>query len=251
MDFRLNGRVALITGAGRGIGLAMAQALAEHGCAVAIQDIDETVANEQAERIKQGKGRAIALPGDITDLSWPARWISRTQEELGGLHILINNASIQVEKHWLEMTVEETERQYRADLISPTLLCQLAAPIFRRQKWGRIINLGSIQQTSGNPTMLPYAASKSALENITWALARDLASANVTANVLAPGFFNTHRNRHLFKGGRPTKEIGKSIPLGHVGEPREIGGITLLLCSNEGAYITGQTIFVDGGIGIR
>ena len=252
MEYRLDGKVALITGAGRGIGLGMAKALAEHGCSVAIQDIDFEVAKEEAERICKAGGRAIALPGDATDLSWPAKWISRTIEQLGGLHILINNAAIQIEKHWLQQTTEEIHRQFTANLTTPILLCQQVAPIFRQQKWGRIINLGSIQQRHGNPGMLPYAMSKSALENMTRALAQDLADANVTVNLLAPGFFKTHRTRKFWESGRANLADALNwVPLKRAGDPADIVPITLLLCSDQGSFITGQTIFVDGGLSIK
>jgi NAD(P)-dependent dehydrogenase (short-subunit alcohol dehydrogenase family) len=251
MNFRLDGKVALITGAGRGIGLAMAGALAEQGCAVAIQDIEVQVAQEEAERIGQAGGKAIALPGDITDLSQPAKWISQIRRKLGGLHILINNASIQVEKPWLDQTVSEIKKQWDANWIAPMLLCQHAVAIFRKQKWGRIINVGSIQQRHGYSGMLPYSCSKGALNTMTTALASDLAAVGITANLLAPGIFNTFRNRRHFKNGKPTKKNNQSVPVGHVGKPREIAGITLLLCSDEGAYITGQTIYIDGGLSVR
>ena len=132
------------------------------------------------------------------------------------------------------------------------LLCQQAVPIFRGQGFGRIINLGSIQQKTGNASMLPYAASKSALENITKALARELAKDQITVNMLSPGWFNTWRNRHDFKTPEDMIATGKrAVPLGRIGEPQDCGGVALLLCSDAGAYITGQTIFVDGGMSIR
>jgi NAD(P)-dependent dehydrogenase (short-subunit alcohol dehydrogenase family) len=250
-DFRVDGKVALVTGSGRGIGLGMARALAAEGCAVALQDIEPAVAQKEADRIESEGGRAIALAGDVTDTSWPKRWVDETVRQLGGIHILINNAAIQIEKPWTELSVEEIELQYRANLTTPILLCQQVGPIFRRQKWGRIINVGSIQQKNGNPTMLAYSSSKLALENITKGLARDLAKDGVTANLVAPGYFNTFRNRDHFTSKAALEEKGKWIPLGHVGEPEEVGGVTVMLCSEAGAYVTGQTIFVDGGMSVR
>lgn len=249
---RLDDRVALITGSGRGIGLGIARGLASAGCAVAIQDIDLDVAQREAQAIIAGGGRAVALGGDITDLSLPCEAIAQTVRQLGGLHILINNAAIQLAKDWTDFTIEEITRQVNADFISPILFCQQAAAIFKRQHFGRIINIGSIQQRSGNPDMLPYSMSKAALENLTRGLARVLAPDGITVNLLAPGYFNTWRNRDDFKTPQDLIERGRTyVPSGRIGEPEDCAGIALLLCSDAGEYITGQTIYVDGGMSVR
>jgi glucose 1-dehydrogenase len=251
-QFRLDGRVALLTGAGRGIGLGMAKALALAGCAVAIQDIDLAVARDEAKKINDHCGRAIAIGGDVCDLSLPPKVIEGVVRELGGLHILVNNAAIQDLRHWLEVTAEDMQRQIQADLISPILFSQLVVPIFKKQQWGRIINLGSIQQRSGNPYMLPYSLCKAAMEKLTRALARDLAGDQVTVNLIAPGWINTQRTEQNFSSPQDKAEKGKkAVPIGRVGEPSDFGGVILLLCSNAGEYITGQSIYVDGGMSAR
>src|SRR5581483_240019 len=165
-NFKLDGRVALITGAGRGIGLGIARALASAGAAVAIQDIEIDVAKKEANRIREEGCRAIAVGGDITDLALPTSAVGQTVGELGGLHILINNAAIQLQKAWTEFSVEEITRQVNADFISPILFCQQAAAVFRPQRFGRIINIGSIQARSGHPDMLPYSMCNTAIENL-------------------------------------------------------------------------------------
>ncbi|HEY8668097.1 MAG TPA: SDR family NAD(P)-dependent oxidoreductase [Tepidisphaeraceae bacterium] len=251
LSFDISGRVALLTGAGRGIGLAIAQALAGAGAAVAIQDVDLAIAEAEAEKINQAGRRAIALGGDVADLSLPARLVHDVVTQLGGLHILINNASIQKPQPWLTLEPPQIERELRADLITPLLLCQRAAPIFQRQRWGRIINIGSIQQRGGNPNMLPYSLSKLALDGLTKALARDLAKDNITVNLLAPGWFNTYRNRGDFESEQDLIDKGKHVPLGRIGDPADCAGAALLLCSEAGSYITGQSIFIDGGMSAR
>lgn len=249
--FDLSGRVALLTGAGRGIGLAMARALAGAGCAVAIQDLDLTVAEVAAAAINDAGGRAVAFGGDVLDLALPAQLVADVVEQLGGLHVLFNNASIQDRKAWTDLSTAEMERDLRADLISPILLCQQVVPIFRRQRFGRIVNLGSVQQRNANPTMLPYSLAKAGLEKLTVGLARELAKDNVTVNLIAPGWIgNTVRNAEEFASVEEKDRAAKrAVPLGRLGEPEDMAGLALLLCSDAGSYITGQNIFVDGGFG--
>jgi glucose 1-dehydrogenase len=249
-DFNLDGRVALITGAGRGIGLGIAKALASAGCAIAIQDIDEKVARREAAALGKGGVRAIALGGDITNVALPDKLVRETVKKLGGLHIVINNASIQSWQNWTKLELKEFDRTMHANVFTPIRLCQAAEPTLRKQKWGRIINVGSIQQLTGNETMLAYAMSKAALENMTIALARDFAGDGITVNNLAPGYFHTIRNPQLDRAAE-RRRAGSRIPVGRVGEPGDVGGIALTLCSEAGQYITGQTIYVDGGISIR
>lgn len=246
--YRLDGKAALITGSGRGIGLAMARTLASVGCAVAIQDIDEPVAQAEAERINAAGGRAIWLPGDLRDLTLAARVVPEVVSRLGGLHILINNGAVQEYRHWLDLSLDEVRRQVDADFFAPLLFCQQAAPIFKKQRWGRIINLGSVQQLKGNEYMLPYSLSKAALDKMTCALARDLAPDNITVNLIAPGWFDTYRNREQFKTDADRERMGKRLPLGRIGQPEDVAGLTLLLCSGAGDYITGQSIHIDGGM---
>jgi gluconate 5-dehydrogenase len=249
-NFNLAGRVALITGAGRGIGLGIARALASAGCAIAVQDLDEDVARREAAAIEKSGGRATALGGDITNVSLPDKLVRTTVKQLGGLHIVVNNASVQSHQHWTKLDLKEFDRTMHANLFTPIRLCQAAERILRRQRWGRIVNVGSIQQMTGNETMLAYAMSKAALENMTLALARDFAGDGVTVNNLAPGYFHTIRNPQL-DTPQERRKAGARIPLGRVGKPQDVGGIALVLCSDAGQYITGQTIYVDGGISAR
>lgn len=243
----MKGRVALLTGAARGIGLGIARAFASAGCAVAIQDIDEGVAREEAQRINSAGGRAIALNGDMTDPAVAAKLPQQVVDQLGALHVLVNNASIQSNGSWVEKEFAGMERELRADLLVPILLCQKSVPFMREQKWGRILNIGSIQQKQGNAGMLSYSLSKAALEKLTTALANRLASEKITVNLIAPGYFDTLRNE---KDAHRADRIAANIPMGRIGEPEDCGGIALALCSDAGAYITGQSIYVDGGLSV-
>jgi NAD(P)-dependent dehydrogenase (short-subunit alcohol dehydrogenase family) len=247
--FDLTGQVAVLTGAGRGIGLAMAQTLAAAGCSIALQDIDESIAQQEVDAITQTGGRAIAFGGDIRDLTLPARLISQVMNHFGRLDILVNNASIQSGAPWTECKVEDMRENLEADLISPIVFIQQVWPILKQQRSGRIINIGSIQQRAVNPRMMPYSLSKGGLEKVTRGLCREMAACNVTINQIAPGWVNTYRNRHQLTSPEVVEQLGKTrIPLGRLGEPSDFRGIILLLCSPAGSYITGQTIFVDGGL---
>jgi NAD(P)-dependent dehydrogenase (short-subunit alcohol dehydrogenase family) len=251
-NFSLSGRVALLTGAGRGIGLGMAKALAAHGAAVAIQDVEPDVAAAEAEAIVAAGGRAVAIGGDVTDLDLAGRVVKEAVQQLGGLHVLVNNAAIQKRVHWLDQPPAEMAHYLATDVVGPIAFCQHAVPVFRQQRWGRIINVGSIQGMGGNPTMLPYSLSKSALITMTKALARDLAKDTITVNLISPGWIDTYRNRDDFKDDEDKADRGrKAVPIGRIGEPEDFGGIAVLLCSEAGSYITGQTIGVDGGMSAR
>ena len=228
--------------------MAIAQALAGAGAAVAIQDIDLDVAKIEVEKISKAGARAIALGGDIRDPNLAVHWIDRTVEQLGGLHILINNAAIQSSQPLMDVKPDLMEEQFRANVVTPFALCQRAIPIFRRQKFGRIINVGSIQQVKGVASMLPYSLSKSALATLTRVLARETVKDGITVNQIAPGFFRTLRNEKSFDTEEKAKHAGDWVPIGRAGEPQDCAGVALMLCSDAGSYITGQSIFVDGGM---
>ena len=245
--FRLDGKIALVTGAARGIALVMARAMAAVGAAVALQDIELSLAQQEADRINADGGRAIALGGDACDAAFASRVVADTVSQLGGLHILINSASIQIPQPWLNESVEQIERQLAADLVTPLLLVREVTPIFKKQKFGRIINIGSIQQHRANPGMMTYSLSKGALEKMTAGLAGELAHDQITINCIAPGWINnTVRNGST--DAATLAEWGKRVPIGRLGEPSDFDGVTLLLCGPAGDYITGQSIFVDGGL---
>jgi gluconate 5-dehydrogenase len=247
VNFDLSGKVALITGAARGLGLGMALGLARHGAAVAIQDIELPVAQEAADRVVKEGGRAIALPGDITDLAICPGLVSDTVAKLGGIHILINNAAIQERMPWYEVPSELAITTWTANLLAPWELCKLVRPHFLKQKWGRIINISSVQSRGKVPDMLPYAMSKAAIEYMTKAISRELAPHGVTINGIAPGWMDTHRNRNDWKNEQEKIDHGKRVPVGRVGRFDDIAGAAVYLASDASSYMTGETLFITGG----
>lgn len=251
VEFNLQGRVALVTGAGRGIGLAIARTFAAHGASVAIQDIDLPLAQSEVEVLRRQGAGAMALGGDLTDPRQVGEMVPQVVSALGGVDILVNNGAIQVARHWTELSLEEIQSQLRADQVAPILLCQSVAALMRPRRWGRIINLGSIQQRAGSAGMLAYSMSKAALANLNSALARDLGPDGITVNLIAPGYFDTYRNRHDLPDDEARRQAGRTIPAGRIGQPRDCAGAALLLASEAGAYITGQTLYIDGGLSSR
>lgn len=249
VDFRLDGKAALITGAARGIGLAIGQTLARHGCAVAIQDIDAKAAADAIATITAAGGRAVAIIGDLRDTPSVPGWADQTVAALGGLDILINNGAIQSHADFLQVTADDLVEKYRANFVTPVLLCQRAIPIMEKAGGGRIINFGSVQQLRGVMEMIGYSVTKMGMTHLTTSTARWLAKKKITINTISPGWFNTYRNRDQFPDEQEVRKLGqKSVPWGRVGQPADCAGAALLLCSPAGEYITGQTLFIDGGI---
>lgn len=246
-QFRIDGRVALVTGAGRGIGLAIAQGLAEAGAKVAIQDIDFDVAEAEAKKIVDAGFTAVALGGDATNLEDVDRWVPDTKAKLGGdVDILVNNASIQMLHKLEEWTPELIDKVLRANYSGPFRLCQQVIPAMKEKRWGRILNIGSIQGNKGFLGMGPYSGSKSALHNLTRALARSVGEHNITVNALAPGVFDTMRNQEFTEKAPDFNWL----PMKRIGKPEDCAAISLLLCSDAGGYITGDIISVDGGMAL-
>ena len=250
-DFRIDGKVALITGAGRGIGLGIAQSLASAGATVAIQDIEPDVAERAAASINAEGGRAVSLGGDLTKLEHVAEMVGKTVDLAGGLHIVVNNGSIQIPKRFYEQTIEEMRRQLDCNLLAPILLLKDALPHFRDGNYGRVLNIGSIQARRGVKQMPIYSMTKAALKQLTKTMAAELAPEKFTANCISPGWYDTHRTQNEFDSEAHKVEIGKRIPLGRIGQPGDCGGAAVYLCSPAGGYTTAQSFYVDGGMSIQ
>lgn len=249
--FSLNGKRALVTGSSQGIGRAIALALAEFGADVMVHCAGNLAKAEAARKEIEGLGvRSGIVVADLAELDAAAKIHAATQAALGTVDILVLNASVQIRKGWQEVTLDDYRRQVDVNLGASLWLIQRFAPAMQQEKWGRILTVGSVQQVRPHPEMLVYAATKSALANLVRNLAPQLAAAGVTINNLAPGVIATVRNEQVLANETYLRRVLAKVPVGYVGEPRDCAGAAVLLCSEAGRYITGQDVFVDGGMGL-
>lgn len=241
-------KTALITGSSRGIGRAIALRLARDGFRIILHGTKESekLTAVKTEIEKMG-GSATAETADLTDLRETAALAAR----LDGVDVLVLNASVQYRRPWQEITAEEATAQLNCNFLSSLLLIQAVAPHMEKSGWGRIVTIGSVQEKKPHPDMLVYSASKAAQANAVQSLALQLAGVGVTVNNVAPGVIYTDRNVEALSDPAYAEKVRASIPVGFYGEPEDCAGIVSLLCSEEGRYITGQSIFVDGGKSIQ
>lgn len=245
--FSLADRVALVTGGSRGIGRAVSVALAEAGAKVIVNYAgNEAAAAETLELVKQAGSDGVIAKFDVADPEQVDASISKLAKELGGLHILVNNAGIAMDQLLIRVKPEELERTMAVN-VGGTLWCAKAAiRLMMRKRHGRIINMSSVVGEAGNPGQAVYSASKAGIIGLTKTLAREYASRGVTVNAVAPGFIETDMTAEL-----PDKVKDEAIaatPLGRMGSPVDIAAAVLYLASDEAGFVTGQVIGVNGGM---
>ncbi len=239
-------KIALVTGASRGIGAAIADALGRAGAIV----VGTATTPEGAERISVRfadlgiKGRGMAL--DVTDAAAVVRVVQQIEDEFGPPLILVNNAGITRDNLLLRMKEEEWNDVIETNLGAVYRLCKACARGMTRARWGRIINISSVVGAMGNAGQANYAATKAGVAGFGRALAKELGSRNITVNTVAPGFIDTDMTRELPAANRDA--MLASIPLGRLGQPEEIAAVVVFLAEAGGAYITGETIQVNGGM---
>lgn len=243
----LHGKTALVTGGSRGIGREIAIGLAECGADIILNYAgNEQKANETRQIIESlGVGCVLAR----VDLSRPDCAACMVQHA-GQADILVLNASVQHRNPWNKIPVDEIDQQLNTNFRSSLLLVQQYAPGMIERGWGRIITIGSVQETKPHPDMIVYAATKVAQTHMAKALAIQLAPHGITVNAIAPGVILTDRNTKALQNKDYERVVLDKIPLGCFGEATDFHGIVQLLCSEQGRYITGQNIYVDGGMGI-
>ena len=244
MSRSLNGRVAIVTGGGSGIGRAIAVRLAEDTAKIAIWDINRAGAEETAQMVRDAGGTAIAIDADCSDKAAIKAAADRTRAELGPIAILVNNAGIAPFTQFLESDDELFDKIIRINLRGPWLMTKECLPDMLAAKWGRIINITSSSVQTGSPMQAHYVASKGGLMGMTKALALEFAASGVTANMIPPGFIDTPMLR---AAPIDAEAFAATLPMKRVGQPEDIAAAAAYLASEEASYITGQTISTNGG----
>jgi 3-oxoacyl-[acyl-carrier protein] reductase len=243
--------VAIVTGAARGIGAAIAGRLATDGMSVAIVDLDEKVAAGTVQAIIAGGGRAIAVGADVTDEKAAAAAVQRIADELGPVGVLINNAGIIRDNLIFKMSVDDWDAVQNVHLRGAFLMTRAAQAQMTQARWGRIVNLSSTSAL-GNRGQANYAAAKAGLQGFTKTLALELGRFQITANAIAPGFIETDMTRATadrlgLDFGDWTAAAARDIPVGRIGQPADIAAVASFLCSEEASFVSGQVIYVAGG----
>lgn len=245
MTGQLEGKSALVTGACRGIGEHIARALAAAGASVACTSIRPEV-EQVAGAINAAGGKAVSRVFDVTDPAASAAMVEEVAEELGGLHILVNNAGIVDDQPFVRMKLESWRRVLSVNLDGVFHVTQPAVKIMMRQREGRIISISSVVGLMGNPGQANYAAAKAGLIGLTKSLARELGSRNITVNAVAPGFITTTMTEKLTEAQREALLGNLAIP--RLGTPDDVAAVVVMLASPAGSYITGEVINVSGGL---
>jgi len=249
---RYDGRVAVISGAARGIGFGIATRLAEEGASVAIVDLDEAAASEAAGRLPLADGaKAIGIGANVSDGASVDAAIERVVAELGGIHVLVNNAGITRDNLLFKMTEDDWDLVMGVHLKGAFLMTKAAQKHFTEQKYGKVLNLSSVSAL-GNRGQANYSAAKAGVQGFTRTLGLELGPFGINVNAIAPGFIATEMTDATAARLKMDVEEFRRLnadanPVKRVGFPEDIAAAAAFLCSDEASYITGQTLYVDGG----
>jgi 2-hydroxycyclohexanecarboxyl-CoA dehydrogenase len=244
-------RVAVVTGAASGMGLAIAKRLAAGGDRVALLDLQAEEALRAAEELREAGAQAIGVPADVTDRAAVDAALGKVRAELGPVAIMVTAAGLDAFERFGEITPESWERVVGVNLTGTFHCLQAAVPDMLEAGWGRMVTISSSSAQSGAPRMAHYVAAKAGVVGLTRALALELAHKGITVNVVTPGMIDTPMLRRAAAGGdigALEKTAARAVPVGRTGTPEEIAATCGFLCSDEAAFITGQVIGVNGGM---
>jgi 2-hydroxycyclohexanecarboxyl-CoA dehydrogenase len=239
----LDGRNAVVTGGGRGLGQAIATVLATHGAAVAVWDRNAGGAEETAASIREAGGKAVAITADVSYVAAVRAAAARSREELGPVSILVNNAGITNYVPFLDLSEETWDEMIRVNLKSQFLVTREFVPGMLEAGWGRIVNISSSSTQTGSPSMAHYVASKGGVLGFTKALAMEFADKGITVNAVTPGLVDTP----LLREGIDLEQAIAKMPMRRAGKPEDIAHAVAYLAAEEAGYVTGQTLSVNGG----
>jgi glucose 1-dehydrogenase len=250
MAGRLEGKAAVVTGSGSGIGQAIAERLAKEGANCVIDYVDHVEeADETLDKIKIAGGKAVLVQADVSVVADCNRLIETAWSELGSCDILVNNAGIEKSADFVDVTEAEYDAVLGVNLKGAFFLTQaFVRKLLVAKKPGRVINISSVHEDMVFPHFSTYCASKGAMRMVMRDLAVELGPAGITVNNIAPGAINTPINKSLLADKPKLDALLANIPLGRLGEPGEVAGVAAFLASDDGAYVTGSTYFIDGGL---
>ena len=245
-DFSLENKVALITGGTSGLGKMMALALAKAGAFVWIASSRDN-ADETLLEIRQQGSNGSFVKVDVTSSDALEKIVSQILKASSRIDILVNAAGINLRTSAEELTLSEWQKTIDINLTAPFYLSQLVADTMKKNNWGRIINIASLQSLRAFDNSIPYGASKGGVMQLTRALAQAYSKDGILVNAIAPGFFRTNLTESLFQDPDKLEALANKTMMGRNGEEKDIFGISVFLCSDANSYVTGQTVFLDGG----
>jgi len=245
---RLKDKVAIVTGAGQGIGKAIALGLAKEGCSVIVNDINEQTGQQTTQEIQDLGRKAVFVQGDVSKIETAYKLRDVALEEFGRIDILVNNAGIMISGLVVDYSEEDWDRIFAVNAKSVFLMCKVIGKVMIDQRYGKIVNVASIGAKDGDRYQAAYAATKAAVMNFSRAFSKEVAQYGINVNSICPGFVDTEMGKVNLADPEKRKKFIERTPKGRVSVPEDMVGLTVFLCTDESEFIVGQAINVDGGV---